>query len=224
MKAAIVILFTFTTWEAVAQHHRVGVVGGAYRTGVTSGDFTDFRPQYRGGGGISYEYLLDKTMVIGANVLYARREFTDDLEVVADQEQDVSTDYRYDYLSVPLKVGIYRSDDNGIALGFVNVGLVPSLLLNATTDTPGFEVTGEVIPAQMLDVTDQAAPFDLAGLVEFGVGAHVVGGLWWAVSATYQHSLTSITNDRYFDGTALRHNSIGINVAMKHLLNSEVDY
>ena len=210
-----------------AQRHWVGVVGGVGRTNVTSSNFTgSTNHQYQGVGGITYEYFLSEHISVEADLVYAPRGFVDSLDSNTPPENNVGFQYSYDYLSIPLKVGFndFREAAFGFTVvSFAKVGLIPSWLIRAETELPFLVISGSPLPARTVNVTSRVSPFDLAGFAEIGVGGNVVGALWWTMSVTYQHSITSITNDDYFADTSLWHRGIWLMIGMKHRISDDPD-
>ena len=228
MKVLLTSLLVLLTLPSTAQRHWVGVVGGVHRTNATTGSFTGGTDaEYRGLGGGTYEYFLSEHVSIGADLLYALRGFADSFGSQAAPEERRMLYYHYDYLALPLKVGLtdFREAALGFKVaGFAKLGLVPSWLIRAETELPPLVIGGDPAPARVVDVTDRVSPFDVAGMVEVGVGGNVLAGLWWTISATYQHSLTSISNDNYFSGISMRHNSVGLMVGLKQQINVDSDW
>ena len=228
MKLLSTVILVLLTLPVAAQCHWVGAVGGVGRTNVTSRNFTgQTNHQYQGTGGIAYEYFLSEHFSIGVDLLYAPRGFVDSLDGDTPARENVAFQYGYDYLSAPLKVGF--NDFKEAAFGFkmvsfAKVGLVPAWLMRAETTLPPLAISGSPLPARTVDVTDRVSPFDLAGFAELGVGGNVAGALWWTISVTYQHSLTSVTNDEYFADTDIWHRSIGLMVGLKHRISDDPDW
>ena len=225
MKALFTFILGLLTLPGAAQHHWVGATGGVGRTNVTTSNFTgQTNHQYQGMGGITYEYFLSERISIGGELLYTLRGFVDSLDADAPPRENAAFHYGYDYLATPLKVGFNDFKDAAYGfrmISFAKVGLVPAWLIRAETTVPSLIISGRPLPARTVNVTDRVSPFDLAGFAEIGVGGQVAGTLWWTISAMYQHSITSVTNDEYFADASIWHRSIGLMVGLKHRISSD---
>lgn len=216
MKTALLIILTLVTIEATAQNQFFGVKGGASWANVNS-NFAN-KTDHRGGvtGGITYEYFLRQRFSVGAEAVYHQRGFTISTEVPVGEK--ATTDYRYNYLSIPIKAGFTNLKGGNKVFTFVKAGIVPSLLLNAKTKTPTFDDGNRISGTKTVNVTDRVSTFDLAGLAEIGGGYHVAERLWLIASFAYQHSLTSISNAEYFEDIAIRHRGMVLNIELKWAL------
>lgn len=221
MKTILIIILTLTTIEVAAQNHFIGIRGGANWTNVTTSNIflgqTDYRPGVS--GGITYEYFLKKRFSIGADVIYNQRGFTDDFEIPTGEK--ITSEYNYDYLSVPVKIGFTDLNEGNKLFTFAKVGLIPSLLIDAKTTIPTFATDGKITGTETFDVTNRVSKFDLAGLVEIGGGYKMADRLWLTTSFIYQRSFTSITNPEYFADAKIRHNGMSLNIGLKWALKKE---
>lgn len=220
MKTTIIIILILTTIEVAAQNHLIGIRGGANCTNITSNDFsreTDYRPGIT--GGVTYEYFLKKRFSIGADIIYNQRGFTDDYEIQTGEK--ITDKSNYDYLSVPVKIGFNNFKSGNKVFSFVRVGLIPSLLINATTTTPLFDTNGRITGKQTFNILNRVSKFDLAGQVEIGGGYKLLDRLWLTTSFILQHSLTTITNAEYFANTKIKHNGMTLDIGLKWALKKE---
>ncbi len=218
MRKTIVVLTIIISVPAFGQNHFIGLQGGINLTNVNSTNFINGHDRRTGiNSGLTYQYHLNQRFNLGIDLLYFQRGFT--VDVVFRDEFGNSTggratsEFNYDYLSLPLKGGIVIGDKFS---GFANLGIVPSLLVEAKTITPAMEGFTQKTTA---DVTDRVTNFDLGGLVEIGAGYKLTPDFLLTATFGYQHSFTSITNDEYFSGSEARHygmvSSIGVKYAWK---------
>jgi hypothetical protein len=121
-------------------------------------------------------------------------------------------------LSVPVKVGFYAGNKR---FSFAKVGLVPSLLTGAITQTPTFDKDRKITGANRYILTNTVSKFDLAGLIEMGGGYKIVDRLWVTLSFLYLKSLTSITNKEYFADTKIRHNGMSMYLGLQWTLKEK---
>lgn len=223
MKHKLLIILTITTLKVVGQNQFVGVKGGVNMTNITSSNFL-IKTESRIGltAGLTYEYLFKKDFSIGADLIYNQRGFTNEVvfnDNLGNPTGDKSkTKFNYDYVSLPLKTGY----NFGTKLfGFTNIGVIPSLLVNAKMITPTVDPNGKVTGSETFDVTNRVSKFDLAGLIEVGGGYKFNGRYWLFTSFSYQHSFTSITNADYFAGSKIRNNGMALTIGLKCALTKE---
>ena len=69
--------------------------------------------------------------------------------------------------------------------GFTNIGVIPSLLIDAKTIMPVFLPDGYVFGNKTIDVTNRVSKFDFAGLIEIGGGYKFKGRYWLFTSFSY---------------------------------------
>ncbi len=223
MKNILLIILTISTLKVAGQNHLIGVKGGANSTNITSSIFLS-QSESRTGltAGLTYEFLFKKHFSIGVDLIYNQRGFTDDL-VFTDNlgnptGEKYKTKFNYDYISLPIKTGF----NIGTKLfGFTNIGVIPSLLVDAKTIAPAFDTDGKFTKNETFDVTNRVSKFDFAGLVEIGGGYKLNGGYWLFTSFSYQYSLTTITNSNYFANNKIRHNGMNLTIGLKCTLTKE---
>lgn len=202
------------------QNHFIGLQGGINWTNVNSSNFISDNNNRTGyNGGLTYQYFLNERFNLGIDLLYFQRGFTNDI-VFTDEfgnptGERATTTFDYDYLSIPLKGGIIIGDKFS---GFVNLGIIPSILVNAKTTTPAIEGIQEEMANNVTDRVDQ---FDLAGLAEIGANYEINPNFLLSASFGYQHSFTSITNDDYFSNVEVRHYGMVLSFGLKYALKKE---
>ena len=216
MKKFATVLLILCTISGFGQNHLIGMKGGHSWTNVISDHYfgdSDYRNGFT--GGFTYEYKFNKKFHIGADLLYAQRGFSNDIVFTDDTGNpigDKSTiDYNYDYLSLPIKGGF--SIGNNFT-GFLNLGVVPSLLIKAETITPTFEnIDGEIS-----DITDRVTAFDFGAMVEIGSSYKLKEQLLLFTSFAYQQSFTSLANEYYFANDKVKHHGMTLSIGLKYAL------
>lgn len=220
MKKILTVLTIVISITAFGQNHFIGLKGGINYTNVKSTNFTNSDGNRTGfHSGLTYEYPLNKRFNLGIDFLYFQKGFTNDI-VFIDQSgntagESVIIEFNYDYLSLPLKGGIEFGEKFS---GFANLGIVPSVLVDAKTITPNIEGFTEETPHKM---TDAVTKFDLGGLVEIGANYNITTDFLLSAAIGYQHSFTSITNDDYYENAEARHYGLAFSIGLKHKLKQE---
>lgn len=202
------------------QNHFIGLQGGINLTNVNSSNFSsnnDNRTSFN--SGLTYQYFLNEKFNLGIDLLYFQRGFTNDI-VYTDESgnptgESATSEFNYDYLSLPLKGGIVIGDKIS---GFANLGIIPSFLLDAKTTTPAIEGFQEETTN---NVTDRVTKFDLGGLVEIGACYKITPDFLLSATFGYQHSFTSITNDNYFSYAEVRNYGMIWSIGLKYALKKE---
>jgi hypothetical protein len=214
---------TITTLKVAGQNHFIGVKGGLNSTNITSSNFLSQIDSRTGlTAGMTYEYLFKKHFCIGADLIYNQRGFTNDI-VFTDNlgnptGEKHTTKFNYDYVSLPIKTGFNIGNK---LYGFTNIGVIPSLLVDAKTTTPTFDTNGKLTGNETFDMTNRVSKFDLAGLIEIGGGYKFKERYWLFTSFSYQHSFTTITNSDYFTNSKIRHNGMALIIGLKCALTKE---
>ena len=219
MKNIILTILTTISLSASAQS-LIGIKGGVSFTNIAGSDFAESNDSRIGfSGGLSYEYFLKDNHSISFDLVINQRGFRNDL-IFRDSQgnptgQKATFEFNYDYLSIPIKTGIYFGQK---IRAFGNIGVVPSILVNAKTMIPAIEADGTAFPAETIDITERVNKFDFAGLIEIGVNYKATGKFWLFGSLTYQYSFTSITNADYFEDSKIRHTGLTLSFGIKYKL------
>lgn len=205
-----------TSIPAFGQNHFMGFKGGINWTNVYSSNFGDDHGNRIGFNcGLTYEYQLNKRFNLGIDFLYFQKGFTGDILFTDDlgnpTGEKASIEFNYDYLSLPIKGGFVMGDKFS---GFVNLGVVPSILIDAKIIKPAIEGSRE----EPIDATEMATKFDLAGIVEIGANYKILPDFLLSTAIGYQQSFTSITNDDYFSKAEVRHYGIIMSIGLKYAL------
>lgn len=223
MKKIFLLILTISTLKVAGQNHLIGLKGGVNSTNITSSNFLsqiDSRTSLT--AGLTYEFLVKKYFSIGTDLIYNQRGFTNNF-VLADNlgnptGEKYTTKFNYDYASLPIKTGF----NIGTKLyGFTNIGVIPSLLVDARTIEPTFDTDGKFTGNKAVDVANRVSKFDFAGLFEFGGGYKLNGRYWLFTSFSYQHSFTTITNSDYIANSKIRHNGMNLTMGLKCALTKK---
>jgi hypothetical protein len=217
MRKLIVALILISTIPVFGQNHIIGLKGGVSLTNIHSSNFLSKVDNLTGfNGGLSYEYRFENHFNLGIDFLYFQKGFTNDIIFTDDYGiptgEKATSYFKYDYLSLPVKGGFFIGDKIS---GFLNIGLVPSILINAKTTAPGiigsdYEETNEV--------TDIVKKLDFGGLIEIG-GSYKFGDKFLIfTSFAYQQSFMSITNTDYFSSSSIKHYGMTMSIGLKYIL------
>lgn len=219
MKKIYLLILTITTLKVAGQTHLIGVKGGTNWMDITSANFLS-QTDYKKGitSGLTYEYLFKSHFSVGTDLIYNQRGFTNDVvftDYFGNQIGDKRTAiYKYDYLSLPIKVGF---NIGTTFYGFTNIGFIPSVLMMASSMSPTLYNGSESV-----DVTSRVSKFDLAGFAEIGGGYKFKNSMWLYTSFAYLHGFTTITNSAYFPSSAIRHKGMTLTVGVKFALSKKL--
>jgi hypothetical protein len=218
MKKIITVLTIMISIPAFSQNHFIGLKGGVNMTNVNTNDFiNDARIGFN--AGLTYEYVVNNRFNVGVDFLYFQKGFTNEINLTDVSGNSTGkvlvAEFNYDYLSIPIKVGATTS---GKFSGFVNLGVIPSFLINAKEKIPSIEADPAVTT---YDVTDKVTKFDVGGMVEIGANYKIRPDFLLSASLGYQHSVTSFTNDNYFSGSEARHYGMVLSIGVKYALIKE---
>jgi|AntRauTorcE11898_2_1112593.scaffolds.fasta_scaffold06875_2 hypothetical protein len=211
------ITYPILSFTVFGQDHIVGLKGGMNLTNVNSSNFISNTDNQTGfSGGVTYEYRLSSKFNFGMDLLYVQKGFTSDI-IFIDQTgiptgEKATLVFNYNYLSLPVKAGFTVGDQIS---GFVNLGLVPSILTDARITDPAIE---GIRDKATYDVTDQVTGFDFGGLAEVGGSYRFNKRFLLLTSFGYQQSFTSITNEHYYKNGKARHYGMALSIGLKYAL------
>ena len=226
----ILLLLTFSTF---AQNHMIGIVGGASWMNVSSNEnyLSDNDPRSGFAYGLTYENRLDNHLLIGANLMYYQRGYQDEMPLFIRSNMEPllhgSYGYHFNYLALPLKWGYIIGDK---VSGFANIGLIPSYLVDAKMYLPESNINIFSINSLSSSYSSSNSPqtfreyltkFDLAGLIEIGTNIKLSNKLLISATVSYQHSITSITNEDYYDEVGMRNYGMVLTGGIKYILKGE---
>ena len=190
MKHTILLLLTLVTLRGISQNHFVGIKAGSNLTNIKT-DFLDTDKKLGFIGGITYEYHFNNHIILGADILFDAKGFSDKAFYTDDNNVptgELTFDVNYNYLSVPLKVGYFVGNKFS---GFINLGLVPSFLLDANLFQPPNEFG---LPSGSFSLTDETPKVYVSGLIEIGANLILKEKLSLFTTFSYQPGFTTITN------------------------------
>ena len=198
----------------------IGVKGGLNLTNNSFNDLFKNKNSRSGlSGGLTYELFIKENTSIGVDLLYNQRGFTEEIIFTDNQGnptgQKATIEFNFDYLSLPIKVGIYSKNRTRIGL---NLGLVPSYLIKSETIFPTYELDGQIYNAQTINTTDRVSRFDIAGLIEFGFNFQLKDNYWFLGTISYQHSFTDFTNKDYFNDRNMNHYGLILSIGFRYRL------
>lgn len=214
MKRAIIVVVLISSINAIGQNHFLGLKGGISWTNINSDNFLNDN-KYRTGfsSGLTYNYRFAENFNIGAELLYDQKGFKNEIVFTDEEGNQIGekgvSEFKYNYISFPIKVGFILG--NRIA-GFINLGIVPSFLINAETiiPTPDDNI--------IIDNTDDVTKFDFAGLFEIGGTYKFNDRFLLLASIDYQGSFTTISNRDLFPNSNLKHYGMTLSFGLKYAL------
>ena len=217
MKPILLIILTCVSLSALAQKHYVGLKGGLSSTNILSSNFfTESDAKLGLNAGLTYDFIFKDHLTFGAELMYNQRGFKDYLiifdELGLPTGESFTTQFSYDYVSVPLKIGVHSG--NRLS-GFANIGIIPSYLVQAKTVVPAFDANGKLLGNDISDVSDRVSNFDFAGLLEIGGAFQVNSSFQIFTALAHQRSLTTITNANYFANSTMKHRATWFSVGVR---------
>lgn len=220
MKYFIFLFLTAASLTSWGQNF-IGVKGGLNLTYNSFNDLYKMKNSRSGlSGGLTYESFIKKNTSLGVDLLYNQRGFTEEIIFTDNQGnptgQKATTEYNFNYLSLPVKVGIYTKDRTRLGL---NLGLVPSYLIKSETILPTYELDGQIYNAKIINTTDRVSKFDFAGLVEFTFNFQLKDNYWFLGAISYQHSFTDFTNKDYFNDRNMNHYGLILSIGFRYRLS-----
>lgn len=219
-KQLLFTLLTMTSLHLIGQNDWIGLKVGLNSTN-TSSDFISSTNYAKTGlsAGLTYEHACKGHLFFGADLIYNQRGFKDDIIFYTIEGNTTgeryTLKYHYNYLSVPLKLGLTFGEK---LCGFTNFGVIPSLLVKANTISPTFDSNAQRIGDETIDVTNRASKFDFAGLIEIGAAYRINERYVFAASFSYQRSLTTLTNSDYFANSTIKMHGMALNLGVKYAL------
>lgn len=223
MRKILLIILTISSLKVAGQNHILGIKGGVSQTNVSAENFlTDNKFRAGISSGMTYEYILKKYFTLGADIIYNQRGFINYI-IFTDQSGNPTgrkepTYFNYDYISIPVKAGFNIGNK---IYGFANIGVCPSVLIDAKIKLSTFDSDANVIGTEIINVTDKVSKFDFSGIAELGGGYKFKDRFWLYTSIGYQHSFTTITNSDYFANSKIKHYGMTLTVGLKYVLTKE---
>ena len=218
MKKIIGAFLFIITLPAFGQNHFLGVKGGINHTNVKLG--TAFLANdYRNGivGGLTYDYHIGKRFTIGAELLYAQKGFNSEIiftnEFGIPTGENIIINYNYDYISLPIKGGVFIGKT---VKGFANLGVVTSVLVNAKNIIPEFDIVNGMV----YDLSSQTNTLDFSGLIELGVSYDINSQLNVFTALAYQQSFRPIIAKNAYGQSNTKHYGFNVSVGIKYALSN----
>jgi hypothetical protein len=171
--------------------------------------------------GLSYEHINRKHFSLGVEVNYNQRGIssfviTDSIGYPIAESEKYPTDYNYNYFSIPVKVGYNLGKK---IYGFVNLGVVSSILSNSFVETPIIGANGVLVKYEKNDITNRVNKFDFAGIYEFGVGYKYKDKFWFYSSFENLRSFNSFSNLNYYNNHKIKHSLKVLSLGIKMVIN-----
>lgn len=211
----IVIFITMILAASTVGYSQKQFIGFKVGPGFTDvgGDlFKDTQNRIGLNMGVTYDYFLSDNLSLGAEILYSPRGFRTYFYLRDQQNNDLGTEtieYNYDYVAIPIKISYSGTTKFYI---FNSVGLIPAFLISAKTKIPAMPGS----EARTEDVKDQISSFDIAGMMEIGVGYTLHKQCRIFTSLSGQISLHKFSNEKYFADEIMRHYGFTFAVGVKY--------
>lgn len=230
IREIITLLILGIAIPTFGQYHIIGIKGGINWTNINSTNFLSSRSKIDNGTGVNagliYEYSFNKRFNLGIDLLFLQKGFRREFIILEEDgirylvSGKIDSEFDYDYFSIPIKGGVSIGNK---FLGFVNLGIIPSILNKATITTklidPVFTSSGIGYEEETTqDQTDKITRFDFSGLIELGLNYNFFDHYSLFASVGYQYSFTSITNQNYFPDGEVRHTAIVLSFGIKYAL------
>ncbi|WP_186755648.1 outer membrane beta-barrel protein [Echinicola salinicaeni] len=193
-------LLLFIPFNAFSQNHFIGLDGGLVFSNLSSKSFRNTDGKIGKKFGISYEYQAPNHILYGIDANYEQRGFK------INSANGVQISYNFNYLSIPLKVGVYDKLSRFFING--NVGVIPSRLLKAFAEVPITNIPNSM-ESDINEITGFVRHFDIGALGEFQVGYYIFDVLLLRFQVNYQHSFTSVFGKQFFAEEKGYHRNLG---------------
>lgn len=207
----------------MAQNHFIGVHGGVNFTNVVKPDDWVTKTYNRKGLliGLTYDYIFREHFSFGTGIMYNQRGYTYNLifdPSYTGEPYDLIFIGRInrDFITIPLKLGYQYGK---AFFGYFNIGLSPSLMVEAYAVYPKLDFNGNNIPERAVWNKDLLYKFDLAGFVEVGGGYMFTNGFGLNTSLMYQHSFTPILDYEKSPDSQMIHYGLSLNMGVKYALS-----
>jgi outer membrane protein W len=212
----IILLIILSSLSIYGQNHFIGFKGGGSITNIYSSEILsdlDISNRFGFRGGLTYDYKLNKSIELGADILYSQRgyrphiQFTDQFGNPINEPSTFL--WYYNYLSVPLTVGLTTGNQVN---GFINLGFVPSVLIDAKVARKGEE---------LLNSHNQITKYDLGGLLEIGGRYRLSEKTQLNLSLAYQQSFNTLTNENFSPLAELKHWGVTLSLGIRYDMRRE---
>lgn len=216
------LLFSCFALTVAGQNHFVGVKGGYSWTNIATNAFAIHETQPGFSAGLTYDFVTKKKLSFGAELLYDRRGYTNELIFTDNQGNPTGEKYSiptyYNYFALPLKFGYSVGKK---FFGFASISVCPALLQKATVTVPLFTYNSPDVTyrGDSTVVLTNPSKFDISGLAEIGCGYQITNRFTVATSFRYQYSFTSLTNENYFKNYYINNYGMTLSLGIKYNLS-----
>lgn len=173
------------------QNHYLGVKSGINISNVEYAISIKTDKRIGFSGGLTYEYEINQNYNFGIDFLYSERGFmstsifTDDKGNPTGEKHTL--ELNYNYFLLPIKGGYSFGEK---VIGFANIGLIPSYLIDAYSYSPAIIGLAEETTTNL---TNELSRFNLDGLLEIGAAFKFGKNFSAFTSIEYQYGLTPIS-------------------------------
>lgn len=225
MKSTLLLFLTIATITVKGQIHFVGIQSGVNYTNALNDYFPKNRVHFRTGLviGLTYDYQFGNNISIGTGIVYNQHGYTRDWifsPAYTGESNDLIFVYRVhrDFITLPLKIGFNYGKKLFV---YGNIGLAPSVLVEAYDIYPKLDFNGNDIPERTVWNKDLVYRLDIGGLVELGGGFKFANRFLLSTSIMYQHCFAPISNyDRSPDAEII-HYGWALGLGFKYALAKE---
>lgn len=225
MKSILLLFLAIATITVKGQSHFVGLHGGVNYTNAMDRYYPKDRIHFRTGlvVGLTYDYLFRNNFSVGSGIVYNQRGYRRDVifpPYYTGEPNDLIFIYKVNrnFISFPLKIG-FNYGKKFFAYG--NIGLNPSVLIEAYDVHPKLDFNGNDIPEKTFWNKDVLYKLDIGGLAELGGGYKFTNRFWLNTSLLFQHSFVPISSyDRYPDDEII-HYGWSLSLGLKYALSKE---
>ncbi|MFD1550659.1 porin family protein [Putridiphycobacter roseus] len=213
MRKIITVLTMMALIPCYGQNHFVGLKGGIGTTNINPSFLSDTENRIGFNYGLTYDYQLNKKFNIGVEFLYFQKGFSNEIiftDALGKPTFSSSIKTNLDYFAMPLKGGFLFGNK---ITGFVNLGIIPALLLEAKSIIPATEGLTEESTSYDIDYIRKV---ELGGLIEVGANYKIASNFLLSTACGFHHSITSI-----IEGSNSRNYGIVLSIGLKYALKRE---
>jgi hypothetical protein len=183
---ALLILGT----TAMAQQHLVGITGGVN----ISNTLSNMNFSFKAGplAGLDYEYNSKGIFTINSGIWFnqtGNASYVTFTNEVGQEIKEVRGEMRANSISIPLAVGIKTKKKTYF---FGNVGIVPSLLLNARLVSKESLVNVNLPGGENVDISNQYRNFDIPFQLQLGAGVCLNEKMSIQTGLMFQYSILKV--------------------------------
>ena len=212
MKNILLIVLILFSVNVFSQIHSIGIESGINLSNQTGDVFNNSNYRLVIIEGFCYEFLFRNNYTLGMDMIYSQKGFIDKSTLngnAIEAQKDIK--FNYNYLSLPVKIGYTKGQK---LIGFLKMGLCPSILLSAGPSIDIFDEYGNL----MINLKNDVSKFDLEGSVEIGAGYVFVNHIELFSSVSYYMGLTTFTNSEYLKDGNLRYYGFSMVAGLKYRL------